>query len=150
MSFNNEMKYFSALAVDNSTYNFSITPTGEIFCIEFGTTYPASKIELKPNFVLRKEDGSTLYSLDDHLRNRNKKKPNGQSLIIQWNIPTDVFEYLIDNKKLMYSYNMALLYGFDTQYAFDQNHNKKAFKSTRHNPEEMEKRLLLQKSGQFN
>jgi len=120
-----EMKYFSAVAVDGSTYNFGITPKGEISCAEFGITYPASMIELKPNFVLRSADGSSIYSLDDHLRNRNIKKPDGLSLVVEWHIPTDVFEYLINNKKIMYSTQMATLYGFDPTYAFDKRHNKK-------------------------
>lgn len=150
MNSNNEMKFFDAVAVDGSTYHFSINIKGEISCFEFGITYPASIIELKPNFVLRNADGSTLYSLDDHLRNRNKKKSDGLSLINAWNIPEDVFEYLVNNKKIMYSVQMAVLYGFDPLYAFDKSHNKRAFKSSRNRPEVKTRVLAKQKAGKFN
>lgn len=149
MNLQNEMKYFSAVAVDGSIYNFGITPKGEISCAEFGITVPASIIELKPNFVLRKADGGSIYSLDDYLRNRNLKKPNGRSLIVKWDIPEDVFEYLINQRKLMYSTNMAVLYGFDQQYAFDNRHNKRAFKCTRNNATKHAKILAPQRAGKF-
>ena len=150
MNSNEVMKYFSAIAVDGSTYNFGITPKGEISCAEFGITYPASIIELKPNFVLRRVDGSTLYSLDEHLRNKNIKKPDGLSLIIEWKIPEDVFEYLINNRKIMYSTQVAILYGLNQQYAYDYRYNKRAFKSTRNNPEGRARTLAPKKSGNFN
>lgn len=150
MNLVNEMKYFSAVAVDGSTYNFGITPKGEISCAEFGLNIPASIIELKPNFVLRNSDGSTLYSLDDYLRNMNTKKSEGLSLINEWIIPDDVFKYLVDNKKLMYSTNMAILYGFDKTYAFDSRHNKRAFKHTKNNEKKRAKILSPMKLGNFN
>lgn len=150
MDFKEQMKYFSAVAYDGSTYNFSITPKGEIFCAEFGTIIPASIIELKPNFVLRSGDCRTVYSLDDHLRNASKKKPNGLSLISEWIIPNDVFEYLINNRKMFYSINVAMLYGFDPQYAFDNTRHKRAFKWSKNNPEKRARILAPQKSGKFN
>lgn len=146
MDLRNEMKYFSALTFDNNTYNFAITPNGEISCAEFGITVPASIIELKPNFVLRRADGSTIYSLDDHIRTRNKKK----SLICQWIIDEDVFEYLINNKKVMYSADMAVYYGFAEDYrkhAFDAYHNKNSYKRrTKRRIQAFEAR----KAGKFN
>lgn len=145
-----EMKYFSAVAYDGSTYNFGITPNGEIYCGQFGITYPAIIIELKPNFVLRSSDGSSVRSLDDHLRNNDCKKPDGLSLISKWNISNEVFEYLINNRKLMYSTQMATLYGFDPNYAFDKKHNKRAFKALRNKPDAKTRILAPQRQGKFN
>lgn len=150
MNSKTEMKYFSAVTYDGSTYHFGITPNGEISCAEFGITYPASIIELKPNFVLRSADWRSVYSLDDHLRNRYLKKKDGRSLISKWDIPEDVFEYLINERKVLYSTQMAMLYGFDVDYAYDKNHNKRAFKSSRHNPEVKARILAPQKLGKFN
>jgi len=138
-----EPKFFTAVTFDNNTYNFAITPNGEISCSEFGITTPASIIELKPNFVLRRADGSTIYSLDDHTRNRNKKK----SLIYKWNIDEDVLNYLIKNQKVMYSAEMAVYYGFNPDYAFDAYYNKNGFKRrTRRRIQAQEAR----KNGKFN
>ena len=145
-----EIKYFSAVAYDGSTYNFSITPNGEISCEQFKISFPASIIELKPNFVLRSSDWRSVCSLDDYLRNNDCKKPDGLSLISKWNISDEVFEYLINNRKLMYSTQMATLYGFDINYAFDKNHNKRAFKALRNRPDAKTRILAPQKQGKFN
>ena len=146
MNFQDEMKYFEAVTFDDYIYHFAITPKGEISCSEFGITVPASIIELKPNFVLRRADGSSIYSLDDHARNRNKKK----SLISHWKINEEVFEYLINNKKVMYSTDMAVLYGFDSQYAYDAIKQRKAYRRTKNNPARRARVLAPLKAGKFN
>ena len=145
-----EIKYFSAVAFDGSTYNFSITSNGEISCEQFNMSFPASIIELKPNFVLRSSDWRSVSSLDDYLRNELCKKSDGLSLISKWNISDEVFEYLINNRKLMYSSQMAVFYGFDLNYAYDKQHNKRVFKSFRNKPDAKSRILAPQKRGKFN
>lgn len=141
MDTNKDLMEFTALTYNNSVYHFSITKNGEISCVEFGITTTASIIEIKPNFVLRRADGSTIYNLDDHLRNRNLKKPNGESLVFKWDIPENVLEYLINNKKLMYSTEIALLYGFPTEFAHDINYKRREIERIKNKTPRAEKHL---------
>ena len=143
MIFKEEMKYFSAVTYNNETYTFAVTPEGDIYCYEFDIATPTNIIELKPNFILRDEKGKTLYSLDDYYREKNIKK----SLISEWKIDDELFEQLIQSKKIMYSTHMALLYGFDPIHAYDSCYQKRAFKSYRNNPDKKTKILSKQKSG---
>ena len=147
MNFNNEeMKYFSAITYDDNIYTFAVTPEGYIYCEDFDIVEPTSILELKPNFVLRNEEGCTFYSLDDYTRERKVKK----SLISGWIIDDDLFEYLINNRRIMYSTQMAVLYGFEPKYAFDAHSQSRAFKSSRNNPKKRAKILESQKQGKFN
>lgn len=139
-------KSFSAVSYDGSIYNFIITKEGDIFCLEFDIAKPAKIIELKPNFILRNEEGRSFYSLDDYARERKQQK----SLISEWIINEDVFEYLVNNKKIIYSTQMAILYGFNPEYSFDAHYQKRAFKYSRNNPAKRTKILKPMKSGKFN
>lgn len=141
-----ESKFFEAVTYDNHAYHFVVTPEGKIFCIEFEIEVPAEVIEIKPNFVLRKKCGRSIYSLDDHARNQSKKK----SLISRFVIDDDVFEYLINNGMIRYCTDMALLYGFDRQYAYDAPYQKNAFKSYKYNPKKRARMLENEKKGRFN
>lgn len=141
-----KVRYFSAVTYDDSTYKFAVTPKDEIYCYEFDITKPTKKIELKPNFILRDKTGRSFYGLDDFYRERKLKK----SLIREWIIDEELFEYLIDNQMIMYSTQMALLYGLDPQYAFDAHYQKRAFKSSRNNPAKRKRVLQPMKSGKFN
>jgi len=146
MNSNEEMKYFSAITYDDNIYTFAVTPEGYIYCEDFDIVEPTSTLELKPNFVLRNEEGCTFYSLDDFTRERKIKK----SLISGWIIDDDLFEYLINNRKIMYSTQMAVLYGFDPKYAFDAREQKRIFKNSRNNTKKRTKVLAPMKSGKFN
>lgn len=136
MNSEKEMKYFKAVTYNGDEYNFAVTPENEIYCIEFGMNIPASIIELKPNFVLRKKNRETIYSLDEYLRNRPKPKSKGDK-IFNWVIEPDVFEYLINNKMVMFSKQMAMIYGFGEEYeksAFNAAYETRTHKNTRNNP----------------
>ena len=141
-----EVRYFSAVTYDNSIYRFIVPLEGDIYCCEFNILTPANTVELKPNFILRDKCGRSFYSLDDHTRERKIKK----SLIREWIIDEDLFEYLINNKKIIYSAQMAILYGFDPQYAFDARYQKRAFKYSRNNPLKRTRALESMKAGKFN
>lgn len=145
MKLNNDIKYFKALTFDNNIYNFAVTSDNEIYCQEFGISIPAYLIELKPNFVLRDQGKRTIYSLDDHINNRNKSK----SLIKEFIIDNDLLNYMIKNKMVIYSTDMAFLYGFDPRYAYDSYCQKRAFKSYRNNVKKKTKILEKQKRGIF-
>ena len=149
MELKEEMKYFEAVTYDKQTYHFALSPEGEIKCIEFGNDIsPAHQLEIKPNFVLRDNGLRTIYSLADYHRDTDKKK-TGESLIFEWIIPDDLFESLVNNKKLIYSTFTAELYGFDPQFAYDARHQKRFCKKTRKNPEAKARVLAPMKSGKF-
>lgn len=145
MDNNSEIKYFSAVTFDNNIYHFAVTPEGEIYCNEFGISIPAYLLELKPNFVLRDQSKRTLYSLDDHINNRNKSK----ALIKEFIIEPELFNYLRENHMIIYCTDMAFLYGFDPKYAYDAYSQKRAFKSYRNNEKKKTKILAKQKQGIF-
>ena len=143
------MKYFEAVTYDKQTYHFALSPEGEIKCIEFGKNiFPAYQIEIKPNFVLRDTGLRTIYSLADYHRDIDKKKTN-ESLISEWIIPDDLFEYLVNSKKMINSTFTAELYGFDPQYAHDARHQTRFCKKTRNNPEAKARILEPIKAGKF-
>lgn len=128
-----ELKYFKAVTYNNTEYNFIITPEGDIYCTEFGLSIPASIIELKPSFVLRNAKGESIYGLADYFRTGYTPKTKGDK-IFKWDIEPDVFKYLIDNRKIMFSKQMAMLYGFDEQYerhAYNAAYETRTYKSTR-------------------
>ena len=141
-----ELKSFSAVTFDDKTYNFLITPEGGIYCDEFDIAEEASIIELKPNFVLRRDNGTTIYSLENYARENNFQK----SLIREWVIDDETYYELLSQKKLMFSTQMAIFYGFDPQKAFDYASQKRAFKMSRNNEEKRTKVLSRMKKGQFN
>lgn len=161
MNSKESMKYFSAVTYDNKTYHF-IIDNNKIYCCEFGLEYAADIIELKPNFVLRDEKYQTIYSLREYLNEVPKKikeldyrvifseppkideheKPQ-KDLIQSYIIEPETFNYMLQNKMLMYSHDMALLYGFDCQHAHDRHFQTRAYKRR------PVKVLLKQKRGIF-
>ena len=148
MEFKEEMKYFEAVTYDNQLYHFAVTPEDEIYCTEFGINTPAKIVEIKPNFVLREEDGRTIYSLDDHFRELNKKKTN-DSLISEWIISDEVFNYLIEKKMITYSTTFGLLYGFDPEYGSDRRYKSRLIRISKENPEQLKKILTPLRAGKF-
>ena len=146
MNMKNDTKYFNAVAYDGNIYNFEVTPEGNIYCTNFNLKTPANVIELKPNFVLRDIHFRSFYSLDEYTRDKKIKK----SLISEWNIEEDVFQYLISGRQIMYSSQMAILYGFDQRYAFDAPSQQRAFKYSRNNRAKRQRILAPMKSGKFN
>ena len=151
MNFKEGTKYFSAVSHNQVIYHFAVTEEKKIYCLEFNEIIPASIIELKPNFVLRSQNGCYIYSLVDHLKASGKYNPNvfgeNNQLIFKFDISDELFSYLIENRMLKYSTSVAELYGYDPQYAYDRHFNTSAFKSSRNNPVKKSKRLLRQKSG---
>ena len=162
MKTNEPIKQFYAVAYDNKTYHFIITEENKIYCYEFFLETGADIIEIKPNFVLRNKDYETIYSLKDYLRNNPQKKKNikilsenltkeemikqQQNLISCYIIESSVLEYMIENKMILYSTDMALLYRLNPEYAYDKHYQTRSFKKNRHNQEKI---LTKQKKGIF-
>lgn len=159
------IKSFIAVTYGNKPYHFIITDDKKIYCCEFRLEYGADIIELKPNFVLRDEHSQTIYSLKDYLREQKEKKKidykkfiletiskeeqekQQEELIQSYIIEPTVLEYLMENKMLMYSNDMAMLYGFDPQHAYDHHFQTRSFKKSRN--KENTKILTKQKKGIF-
>ena len=159
------IKSFVAVTYGNKPYHFIITEDKKIYCCEFRLEYGADIIELKPNFVLRDEYSQTIYTLKDYLREQKENKKTDdkrlifgplskeelenqqQDLIKSYIIESSVLEYLMENKMLMYSNDMAILYGLDTQHAYDHHFQTRSFKKSRH--KENKKILTKQKKGIF-
>lgn len=148
MELKEEMKYFKAVTYDNQSYHFAVTPKDEIYCVEFGINNPSKKIEIKPNFVLRDDGGRTIYSLDDHLRENNKNKTS-DSLISEWIISDEVFNYLIEKQMITYSTTFGLLYGFDPEYASDRRYKGRLIRIAKEKPEQLTKILAPLRAGKF-
>lgn len=144
-----EIKYFSAVTYGNNKYHFAVTPKNEIYCCEFDTNIPANLLELKPNFVLRDQSRRTIFTLVDYLKDKNRYSPDGSPLIREYIIDDELFEYLIKNNMIIYSTDMAKLYGFDPKYAHDAHYQTRAFKHYRYNPNGKTKILSRQKQGKF-
>ena len=145
MSSKEEIKYFKAVTYNGDEYNFAVTPENQICCIEFGIDKTANLLELKPNFVLRNKNSRTIYSLDEHLRARYSPKSKGDK-IFNWIIEPELFKYLLENKMIMFSKQMAILYGFTEEYqqfAYNASYEPRAHKNSRNNPKK--RALTLEK-----
>ena len=70
-----------------------------------------------------------------------------KNLIKSYIIEPHVLEYMIENKMVMYSHDMAILYGFDPKHAYDGYFQTRSFKKNRH--KEKTKVLTKQKKGIF-
>lgn len=160
------IKSFIAVTYDNKPYHFIITDDKKIYCCEFRLEYGADIIELKPNFVLRDKQSQTIYSLKEYLKEHKEKnnktdykkfmfgyvpktelEKTQHDLIKSYIIETPVLEYLIENRMIMYSNDMAMLYGLDPTHAYDQYFQTRSFKKSRH--KENAKILTKQKKGIF-
>ena len=162
MNYKEPIKSFTAVTYDNKTYHFIIADDNKIYCCEFRLEYAADIIELKPNFVLRDKEYQTIYSLKEYLKELPKQEPKQylyeqlskeelekqqQNLIKNYIIESSVLKYLIENKMLTYSHDMAILYGLDPKYSYDGYFQTRSFKKNRH--KENQKILTKQKKGIF-
>ena len=67
-------------------------------------------------------------------------------MIKSYNISNELLEYLIRERIVRYSTDMAYFYGFDPEYAYDREYQTRAFKYVKDD----KKRLVKQKQGNFN
>ena len=78
---------------------------------------------------------------------KEESEKQQQELIRSYIIESSILEYLMENKMLMYSHDMAMLYGFDPQYAYDYHFQTRSFKKSRY--KDNKKILTKQKKGIF-
>lgn len=158
MNYKEPIMQFFGVTRDNEIYHFFIdSEEKKIYCCEFGLDYAGSIIEIKPNFVLRNNNYETVYSLKDYIReklnkNTTKNYQDGDiqqqtKLIQNYIIEPYILKYLIENKMVMYSHDMAILYNLDTNYSYDKHLKNNAFKRQK---KDKTKILIKQKQGIFN
>lgn len=156
MKYPNPIKQFFGVTVDNQVYHFFINESDKkIYCCEFGLEHAGAMIEIKPNFVLRNGNPYSSYSLKDYLREHPEKTTNYHNydnnqqpaLVQNYIIEPCVLEYLLENNMIFYSYDMAMLYNLNPNYAYDNRFKTNAFKRQRYNKTKI---LSKQKKGIFN
>ncbi len=161
-----EVGRFKAVTFDGEIFEFIVCENG-ICCknLHDGTIL-FEKLTLKPSFTFSKahytpSHQKTKYSnssetkegrderwrdnpssLDSYIRGNYLEK----TLICQYLIDDELLEYLIKNKMIDYSTDMAYLYGLDADYAYDREYQTRAFKWVK----KKSKILTKQKRGFFN
>lgn len=102
------------------------------------------RMELKPRFCLMGNDKYYVY------KGISSNEPNESELIGKYDIEEDLFSYLKDKRMILYSNDMAHLYGFPDVNGYD---SKKGYYGVG-SPYKWAKKkgpiLVKQKKGQFN
>ena len=128
---------FYAIAFDETVYEFIVYDNKRIECpkLDAKSVY---RIIIKPRFML---------FADEMVFLNPAKHGVTDGLIKEFNIDDDLFDYLKTNGMIMYSTDMAYLYGFDDKKGHDLPFKKgRPFKWA----EKKGPVLVKQKKGQFN
>ena len=126
---------FSAKTFNNHFLEFEVREDGFIYWNHIKDE-KIKRLIIKPKLEIYLQNG-TSYALNNR---------SSIELIESYFIEPKLLEYLIKNHRVMYSTDMAYLYGFDKNYAYDFYDQARAFKWVRNK----EKILTKQKQGIFN
>ena len=127
---------FFATAFDETIYTFIVYDDG-IACPNLGVD-KAKRIIIKPKFELvGYEDDWYLMPI---------KSGYKEGLINSYDIDKDLFKYLKTKSMILYSTDMAYLYGFEDKQGYDSEFKKTPFKRVK----DKQKILAKQKQGIFN
>ncbi len=133
-----EIGRFYATRFDEEVYEFIVNSDATIDCPAIGAE-SASRILIKPRFEL--------YSRNRSYINPAKHGGNIDGLIREYDIDDDVFDYLREHNMIMYSTDMAYLYGFKDKIGYDRGYKEaRPFKRA----EKKGPILVKQKKGQYN
>lgn len=102
---------------------------------------PISSIDLKPIIIIRTMDGHDI-DFDSYARTNRRKR----EYIEKVTIDDELLRELVAKRKIYYSTDMAYLYGFDPELAYDRRESSRAFKHVK----DPNKILALQKQGIYN
>lgn len=133
-----EIGKFYATRFDGSVYEFIVNSDSTMDCPTIGVE-SIYRIVIKPRFELFSKSCSYI--------NPAKHGGNIDGLIKDYNIDDDLFAYLREHNMIMYSTDMAYLYGFKDKNGYDR-----GFKEG-HPFKWAEKRgpiLVKQRKGQYN
>ena len=104
------------------------------------------RVDVKPNPTLYYDDngkfGSRYMHFSDYLKSKSTKK----HIVMDFQIDEKLLKYLLEEKLLFISADMALLYGYDMQYGFDIERKCHPYKHVK----DKTRILEYQKQGYFN
>ena len=134
-------RFFKAITFMGRELQFKVTEDNEIISESFSFNVPIKRLILKPNleFICQ---GRVGFDLDGIARATGSVKDLVQYFIID----EDLLLELVLEDKLRYSTDMAFLYGFNPEFAYDRGENTRAFKHVK----DESKILALQRMGIFN
>ena len=111
-----EIGKFFAIAYNNNYFEFIVYSDNTLSCPTLGIK-SFSTIELKPRFVLRGINGENKYYTYD--AKSNEPDDSHPELIGNYVISEELFTILKENKMIIYSTDMAYLYGFKDKDGYD-------------------------------
>ena len=114
-----EVGRFSAISFDGRTYDFIVYDNDTIDCPVLGLI-GYNRIHLKPRFRMYKNNN--FYTLDVEC---NPKFQSSKGLICNYQIDERLFAFLKRKKLIIYSTEMAHLYGFEDKDGFDQDYDSR-------------------------
>ena len=131
-----ELGRFYAIAFDETIYEF-IVYNDYMICPTISNE-KIKRIVLKPRFDLIEYGKGALWM--------PVAAGYTKGLIKTYDIDDELFNYLREKNMIMYSIDMAYLYGFKDKSGYDRQYNKTPFKRVK----DKEKILIKQKQGKFN
>lgn len=139
-----EIGKFYATSFNGIVFEFIVFNDNTMSCPILGID-SIKRIDLKPRFVLR---GSDFYYTYNAKSNSNYSSES--ELIGNYNIDDDLFNYLKENGMIMYSNDMAYLYGFSDTKGFDSAPGRYGVGSPYKWAKKKGPILVKQRNGQFN
>ena len=131
---------FTAVTFDNEVHEFIVYDNHTIDCpkLNLESMY---RINLKPRFELYGDDIWYISKAPSKIRD---------GLIREYNIDSDLFDYLKSNGMIRYSVDMAYLYGFEDKKGFDSKSGYCGISSPYKWAKKKGPILVKQKNGKFN
>lgn len=138
-----EIGKFYATSFDGNVIEFIVFDDNTIDCPTLGFS-SFNKIELKPRFVLSGKDFYYTYDVPASRYGENSQ------LIGNYDIDEDLFKYLKQNEMIIYSNDMAYLYGFEDKQGYDSDPRYYGVGSPYKRAKKKGPILVKQRKGQFN
>lgn len=139
-----EIGRFYATTFNGITFEFIVFNNNTIDCPALNLR-SFSRIDLKPRFVLSKKGSYYTY-----ITPTEEKDKNQQELIGNYDIDNNLFDYLKQHRMIIYSNDMAYLYGFNDKNGYDSDPNHYGVGSPYKWAKKKGPILVKQKKGQFN
>lgn len=132
-----EVGSFYATTFEENVYEFIVYDDSTMACPALDAE-AIRKIIIKPRFVLVCEKQVYISPAESGVRD---------GLIRDYDIDSDIFDYLKERNMIMYSTDMAYLYGFENKKGYDRNRQKgRPYKWA----EKKGPVLVKQRKGQYN
>ena len=112
-----EIGRFYATTFNGITFEFIVFNNNTIDCPALNLR-SFSRIDLKPRFVLSKKGSYYTYITPTEGKDKNQ-----QELIGNYDIDNNLFDYLKQHRMIIYSNDMAYLYGFNDKNGYDSDPN---------------------------